>query len=75
MANMTNESPKSRLIAIFFCMFFGWAGLHRFYVRKIGTGFLMLFTMGGFGMWYMFDLLMVALGAFRDYDGLRVTKW
>ncbi|MCI4625162.1 MAG: TM2 domain-containing protein [Candidatus Magnetoovum sp. WYHC-5] len=68
-------SPNSRLIALFFCMFFGWAGLHRFYVKKIGTGFLMFFTMGGFGMWYFLDIFLITIGVFKDRDNLPLIKW
>lgn len=75
MADMGQESPKSRLIALLLCFFFGWIGGHRFYTNKIGTGILMMFTMGGFGMWYFADIVMIALGAFKDKDNLMLTKW
>jgi TM2 domain-containing membrane protein YozV len=68
-------SKKNRLVALLLCMFLGWAGGHRFYVNKVGTGLLMLFTMGGFGLWYFIDTLMIALGAFKDKDDLPVSSW
>ena len=61
-------SGKSRLVELLLCLFFGWAGGHRFYVNKIGTGLLMLFTMGGFGMWWLADLVMISLGAYTFTD-------
>jgi TM2 domain-containing membrane protein YozV len=39
------------LPAALLCFFFGVFGVRRFYVGKIGTGFLELVTFGGFGMW------------------------
>ncbi len=69
------ESPKSRLYALLICIFFGWAGGHRYYVNKIGTGLLLLFTGGGFGMWWIFDLIMISIGAFKDKDNLPLKKW
>ncbi len=69
------ESPKSRLYALILCFFFGWAGAHRFYVNKIVTGFIMMFTMGGFGMWWFIDLIMISIGAFKDKDNLPLKKW
>ena len=40
---LKQDKSKSKLIALFLCLFFGHFGAHRFYVGKIGTGFLMLF--------------------------------
>ncbi len=75
MAEEKKESPKNRLVALLLCLFLGWAGAHRFYVNKVGTGLAMLFTMGGFGIWYFLDIILISLGTFKDKDGLAVTKW
>ncbi|MGL6015151.1 MAG: NINE protein, partial [Selenomonadaceae bacterium] len=39
---------KSKGIAYLFWLlgFFGWLGFHRFYLGKIGTGLLWIFTAG-----------------------------
>ncbi|KJR41621.1 membrane protein containing TM2 domain protein [Candidatus Magnetoovum chiemensis] len=72
---MAEDSTKSRLIALLLCFFLGWFGGHRFYVNKIGTGILMMFTMGGFGMWYFVDLVMISLGSFKDSENKLITNW
>ncbi|MBF0320671.1 MAG: TM2 domain-containing protein [Nitrospirae bacterium] len=69
------ESPKSRLVALLLCFFLGWAGAHRFYANKIGTGIIMFITMGGFGIWYFVDLVMISLGALKDKENLPIVKW
>jgi len=51
------------------------AGLHRFYVGKVGTGLLMLLSGGGFGVWTVIDLVLILVGRFRDRDGSRVLVW
>ncbi len=56
------------------CFFLGVLGVHRFYVGKIGTGILMLFTFGGFGIWALIDFIMVVLGNFTDSDGLKISN-
>ena len=72
------RSDKSLLIAtvlagVFF--FTGLGGLHRFYIGKIGTGLLMLFTLGGLGIWALIDLIVLITGNFRDRDNNRITNW
>ena len=68
-------SPKSRLAALLLCALLGVLGVHRFYVGKIGTGILMLVTLGGLGIWSLIDLILICVGSFRDKDGLRVFRW
>lgn len=68
-------SPKSRLVALLLCLLFGVFGIHRFYVGKIGTGILMLITIGGFGIWAVIDLILIIIGSFKDKAGLVVFRW
>jgi hypothetical protein len=68
-------SPKSRGVAFALAALLGPFGAHRFYVGKTGTAVLMLCTIGGLGLWYLYDLIMVAGGSFRDIDGRLVSRW
>jgi hypothetical protein len=68
-------SDKSRGIAFILAIVLGVFGAHRFYVGKTGTGILMLLTVGGLGIWYLYDVIMVASGSFRDAEGRRVLRW
>ncbi len=72
---MNPPSEKSRAVALALCIPLGVFGIHRFYVGKIGTGILQLFTFGGFGLWWLFDLITIASGEFRDSDGRPVSLW
>ena len=72
---MNPPSEKSRAVALALCIPLGVFGAHRFYAGKIGTGILQLCTLGGFGLWWLFDLITIASGEFRDGDGHRVSLW
>lgn len=67
-------SEKNWLVTLLLCIFLGPLGIHRFYVGKIGTGILMILTFGGFGIWVLVDLIMIATNSFTDVDGLQLNK-
>ncbi len=73
--NPNNVSPKSRLVALLLCFFFGCLGIHRFYAGKVGTGLLQLFTFGGLGIWALIDLIIIAVGSFHDKEGRTMFRW
>jgi len=68
-------SEHSRGVALGLAIPLGFFGLHRFYVGKVGSGFLMAATLGGAGIWWLYDLVLVAAGEFRDQQGRRVWHW
>lgn len=72
---MAAPSDKSRAIALMLAVTLGVFGVHRFYAGKIGTGVLMLCTLGGLGIWYLVDVIMIASGGFRDADNRRIVRW
>ena len=69
------STDKRILPAGLLCFFLGVFGAHRFYVGKIGTGLLQLFTLGGLGIWMLVDLIMLVSGEFKDKEGTRITEW
>jgi TM2 domain-containing membrane protein YozV len=62
-------SDKSNTVALLLCFFIGFLGVHRFYVGKIGTGVLMLLTLGGLGIWNLIDFIIIAMQKFTDSEG------
>jgi TM2 domain-containing membrane protein YozV len=70
-----NASDKSRLVALLLCFLIGVFGVHRFYVGKIGTGLLWLFTLGFIGIGVIYDLILIIAGEFKDRDGRKLLNW
>ncbi len=71
----SDGSDKSRGIALALGCVLGVFGAHRFYLGKIGTGILQVLTMGGMGVWWLYDMILLASGSFRDAEGHRVKHW
>lgn len=67
-------STKGFVPALLLAILLGTFGIHRFYVGKIGTGILMLLTLGGLGIWALIDIIMIAVGSFTDKKGLPLRR-
>ena len=52
-----------------FAWLLGFFAVDRFYLGKVGTGLLKLFTLGGLGVWWLIDLILVLTGSQRDNLG------
>lgn len=68
-------SKRSRAVALGLCVVGGVFGLHRFYVDKPKTAIGMIFTIGGLGFWWLYDLVLLLAGEFRDANDLPVRQW
>lgn len=66
---LVEYSEKSRSVALLLSYFLGFLGVDRFYIGQIGLGVLKLVTLGGFGIWYMIDLVLLSTGQLRDGEG------
>ena len=73
-AHSDEMSDKGFVPALLLCFFLGAFGLHRFYVGKIGTGILMLITLGGLGIWTIVEFVMIAIGKFTDKLGRPLRR-
>ena len=65
---------KSKLVSMLLCIFLGNFGVHRFYLGKIGTGILYLFTLGLFGFGSFVDLILIASNKMKDKSGYDLNE-
>ena len=73
-ASSGQKSDKNFMTTLLLSIFLGGLGGHRFYVGKIGTGIAMLLTLGGLGVWYIIDFVMIVTGKFTDSNGLPIKS-
>jgi TM2 domain-containing membrane protein YozV len=65
-----------KILPVFLLFFFlAWLGVHRFYVGKIGTAILFIITLGGVGIWWIIDLILIVTGNFKDKQGNKIVQW
>jgi TM2 domain-containing membrane protein YozV len=77
-AEPTNDSvpdpaDTSFLATWLFALFLGFLGADRFFLGKVPTAILKLFTIGGLGVWWLVDLILVLSGVTRDSNGNRLV--
>jgi TM2 domain-containing membrane protein YozV len=79
----TQPQAKTFLVAWLLSLLLGIFGVDRFYLGKVGTGLVKLFTLGGLGIWYLIDLIILLGNGTKDKNGLelegyektKVTAW
>ncbi|MFC9918306.1 TM2 domain-containing protein [Agromyces binzhouensis] len=65
-------SERAFIATWLFAWLLGVLGVDRFYLGKVGTGILKLLTIGGFGIWWLVDLVLTLANSAKDAEGRRV---
>lgn len=68
-------SERSRAVALTLGLVGGFVGLHRFYAGRIHSGVIQIITLGGLGVWWLYDLVLLVTGEFRDAEELPIRRW
>lgn len=73
MAGMPQPAPvtqgKSFKAAWLLSLLLGFWGIDRFYMGKIGTGILKFLTGGGYGIWWIIDVILILTGKAKTKKG------
>ena len=64
---------KYKTTAIILSIFLGWLGVDRFYFGYTGLGILKLLTCGGWGIWWVIDIILIACGSIGPAPKVLVT--
>ncbi len=60
---------KDWLVALLLSILLGGLGIDRFYLGYVGLGILKLVTLGGCGIWWLIDLILIAMNKLPDAQG------
>lgn len=66
-------SRRNWVVALVLSILLGELGIDRFYMGRFGLGLLKLITVGGLGIWWLIDIILVASRSMRDDQGLTLA--
>ncbi len=69
-----HQGKHSKTTTLLLCIFLGIIGGHRFYTGYTGIGFLQLITLGGFGIWWLTDLISILTDSYKDAENCPLAK-
>ncbi|HJM45220.1 MAG TPA: TM2 domain-containing protein [Candidatus Poseidoniaceae archaeon] len=66
-------SDKDWVVTLVLAIIIGTLGVDRIYSGSILLGVLKLFTLGGLGLWWLIDIIMLVTGSYKDGNGLPIA--
>lgn len=67
-------SPSSYTTTLMLAILLGILGAHRFYTGHLVIGVIQLVTTGGFLVWWLWDVVSILSGSFRDARGRPLKR-
>lgn len=71
----TDNGKRSYLAAFLLSLFLGPLGVDRFYLGYTVIGVIKLLTVGGFFIWYIFDLIMIFTNRIKAKNGTSLQRY
>ena len=73
MSDNAVDQRTHSVIVLVLAVLFGWVGADRFANRQIGLGILKLVTLGGFGIWWLVDIVIFGINTAAIYREPKAT--
>ena len=71
-----NVSEKRILTTFLLFLVLSWPlGAHRFFLKRYASAILFIITVGGFGIWWIIDFILIVTGSMKDDRGQVVKIW
>ena len=71
-----NVSEKRILPTFLLFLVLSWPlGAHRFFLKRYASAILFIITIGGFGIWWIIDFILIVTGSVKDDRGQVVKIW
>ena len=71
-----NVSEKRILPTFLLFLVLSWPlGAHRFFLKRHASAILFIITIGGFGIWWIIDFILIVTGSMKDDRGQVVKIW
>jgi TM2 domain-containing membrane protein YozV len=71
---MASGEGRSWVVALILSILLGSLGVDRFYLGYTGLGIVKLITCGGAGIWYIIDIILIAMNNLPDAEGRPLQK-
>lgn len=73
-ATPAQPQQKDWLTALLLSILIGELGIDRFYLGYTGLGILKLITLGGCGIWWLIDVILIVTNGLKDANGQELLK-
>ena len=71
-----NVSEKRILPTFLLFLVLSWPlGAHRFFLKRYASAILFIITIGGLGIWWIIDFILIVTGSMKDERGQVVKIW